>query len=68
MIGLCIYGAWISCESEGKALKRSRCLPDYADVAALTESYTQAILEKAGNAANLGQARRFIAQERGIIA
>lgn len=37
-------------------------------ITALTERYAQAILEKAGNAPNLDQARRFIAQERGIIA
>ena len=37
-------------------------------VTALTEAYAQALLKKAGNAANLDQARRFIAQERGIIA
>ncbi|NLI41697.1 MAG: hypothetical protein GX421_11045 [Caldisericales bacterium] len=37
-------------------------------VTALAEFYAQAILEKAGNAPNLDQARWFIAQERGFIA
>jgi len=37
-------------------------------ITALTEPYKQAILEKVGNnISSLGQARRFIAQERGII-
>lgn len=34
---------------------------------ALTETYAQAILMKAGNAPYLDQARRFIAQQKGII-
>ncbi len=36
-------------------------------ITALTEPYKQAILKKAGITPNLSQARRFIAQERGII-
>ncbi|NLI41167.1 MAG: hypothetical protein GX421_08325 [Caldisericales bacterium] len=36
-------------------------------VTALTEPYAQAILEKAGNAPNLCQARQFIAQQKRII-
>jgi len=35
---------------------------------ALTEAYQQAVLQKAGNAPNLSQARRFIAKQKGIIA
>lgn len=37
-------------------------------VTVLTEVYAQAILNKVGNVSNLSQARRFIAQKRGITA
>ena len=37
-------------------------------VTVLTEVYAQAILNKVSNVSNLGQARRFIAQKRGITA
>jgi hypothetical protein len=37
-------------------------------VTVLTEVYTKAILSKVGNVSNLSQARRFIAQKRGITA
>ena len=37
-------------------------------VTVLTGVYAQAILNKVGNVSNLGQARRFIAQKRGITA
>ena len=40
---------------------------DAGVMTALTEPYKQAILKKAGITPNLSQARRFIAQERGII-
>ena len=37
-------------------------------VTALTEPYAQAILNKVRNVSNLGQARKLIAQQKGIIA
>ena len=61
----------ITHETFDKGLDGIQYLVDNIDagvVTALTEAYGQAILEKTGNVPSLGQARRFIAQERGIIA
>jgi len=61
----------ITHETFVKGLDGIQYLADNIDsgvVTVLTEPYAQAILEKAGNAPNLNLARRFIAQQKGIIA
>ena len=61
----------ITHETFDKGLDGIQYLADNIDsgvVTVLTEPYAQAVLEKAGNAPNLNLARRFIAQQKGIIA
>jgi hypothetical protein len=60
----------ITHETFDKGLDGIQYLVDNIDagvVTALTETYAQAILEKAGNAPNLDQARWFIAKQKGVI-
>lgn len=60
----------INLDTYGQGLDGIQYLADNIDagvITSLTEVYQKAILQKAGNATNLRQARRFISQKKGII-